>query len=210
MTNKDEKIVDLATAIRSQDKSAYTIGDAIDKITEAKAEQIYIAKRTLAVAEHKITATLQGYIKAVASIHPLQTELELMITTFTANKNKQGIRKAEAANIVRTALHTPLKINFDGDQVYGHAGAKAVGTITQVEEKVDRIIGRAIVWNNEFSDVAEYIQSLGSIGTSWEIYYDPDKTVVEHGIEWLGGCVFAGLCMVENAAYGTEAIAKVI
>jgi hypothetical protein len=214
-TNIDMKqLAELAAAIRNQKESPYrvpSIAEALDKyalnIQIAKAEQEISNKRTLAIAEHKVkVASLDGYIKAVASTHPLQTELEIMITTYQPNKNKEGVKKAEAQNILRTAMNSPLKINYE---TLSHTGAKAIGSITSVEERVDRIIGRAVIWNDLYPDEAELVQSARELGTSWEIYYDPDKTVVEHGVSWLGGCVFAGLCVVSTPAYGTEARLKV-
>ena len=203
-------IVELGKAIRNAktiDNNGLSIADALDRLTIAKTEKIIDAKKTLAVSEHKGIAKVEGYIRAIASTNSLlQTELELLITTYVPNKNRQGVKQSEAQNILRTAMNSPLKINLD---TLSHSGAIAIGSITEVHEDTDRIIGRAVLWNDMFPHVAEYLQSVGEIGSSWEIYYDTEKSVVEDGTLWLTGCVFAGVALVESPAY-TDAKAKVI
>jgi hypothetical protein len=153
-------------------------------------------------------AQMQGFIRAVAEqTHPFQTRLSLIITDFEPNRNKQGIPQSEAENILRFALNTPLKINFDGEFYSGHAGAKAIGPITNVYMAEDNgkqvIAGDAIIWNDIHEDIADHLKAAFAegVGTSWEIYYE-DSNVDEQGVEWLQGCVFAGTCIVETPAYG--------
>ncbi len=153
---------------------------------------------------------MHGFIRAVADqAHPLQTRLSLILTDFAPNNNKQAVPKAEAQNILRTAANSPLKINFDGVEIYGHKGAKPIGTIVSPIMGDDNgrevIFAEAIVWNDINPDVDEHIKVAFAegIGTSWEIYYDTEKaTVDDNGVEWLGGCVFAGTCIVDTPAYG--------
>lgn len=152
--------------------------------------------------------TVNGYIRAVADQnHPLQTKLSLIITDFEPNGNKQGIPLTEKQNIISSALHQPLKINFDGSAYSGHTGAIPVGPIVSVYETTDSgraiIAGDAIIWNEVYEDIAEHLKQAFSegIGTSWEIFYDDSETD-SNGNQWLHGCVFAGTCVVQVPAYG--------
>lgn len=153
---------------------------------------------------------MQGFIRAVADqTHPLQTKLSLILTDFEPNRNKQGVPLSEAENILFTAKNTPLKINFDGDEYYGHKGAYPIGPITEVYRSQDNgrevIAAEAVIWKDIYTDVSEHIQVAFAegIGTSWEIYYDEDLTSTDsNGVQWLGGCVFAGTCIVDTPAYG--------
>lgn len=162
------------------------------------------------MTQQKTAARMHGFIRAVADQnHPLQTRLSLILTDFEPNRNKQAVPKSEAAAILRTAKSSPLKINFDGVEIYGHKGAKPIGTIESVSEGMDNgrevIFAEAVVWNDINPEVDEHIKVAFAegIGTSWEIYYDTEKsTIDENGVEWLGGCVFAGTCIVDTPAYG--------
>lgn len=155
----------------------------------------------------KQLARVHGYIRAIAdSSHPLQTRLSLILTDFEPNRNKQGVPLAEAENILRTALHTPLKINFDGAEYYGHKGAIPIGPIINVYRGEDNgrdvIYAEAVIWNDIYEDIADHLKVAFAegVGTSWEIYYQDSEMV--DGIQWLKGCVFAGTCVVETPAYG--------
>lgn len=155
----------------------------------------------------KQVARMSGFIRAIADqTHPLQTRLSLILTDFEPNKNRQGVPLAEAENILRTALHTPLKINFTGAEYYGHTGATPIGPITHVYKGEDNgrpvIYAEAVIWNDIYEDVADHLKVAFAegVGTSWEIYFR-DSEVID-GVEWLQGCVFAGTCVVETPAYG--------
>jgi len=162
------------------------------------------------MTQQKAAARMHGFIRAVADqTHPLQTRLSLILTDFEPNRNKQAIPRAEADALIRTAVNSPLKINFDGVEIYGHKGAKPIGTIISPLMGMDNgrevIFAEAIVWNDINPEVDEHIKVAFAegIGTSWEIYYDTEKAVIDdNGIEWLSGCVFAGTCIVDTPAYG--------
>jgi len=162
------------------------------------------------MTQHQTAALMHGFIRAVADqAHPLQTRLSLILTDFEPNRNKQAVPRSEAEALLRTAINSPLKINFDGSEIYGHKGAKPIGTIIEPALGVDNgrevIIAEAIVWNDINPEVDKYMKQAFAegIGTSWEIYYDADAaTIDDNGVEWLSGCVFAGTCIVETPAYG--------
>lgn len=159
----------------------------------------------VAHASNYPVARLQGTMKAVAAVsNPLTTELEIVITLLdTVNGNNQGIRRSESANIIETAKHMPLRVNFDGQSIAGHVGSSVAGVITSVSDATDRIIGRALIWHENNDDLIGYIKSAAELYTSWEIYYtsvDRDS----NGVSWLQNCIFAGTCLVSNPAYGKE------
>lgn len=152
--------------------------------------------------------TVNGFIRAVADQkHPLQTNLSLIITDFMPNGNKQGIPITEKQNIIDSALHQPLKINFDGKAFSGHVGAIPIGPIVRAYSTDDNgrevIAADAVIWNEVYDDIADHLKQAFSegIGTSWEIYFDNSETDSD-GNEWLHGCVFAGTCVVHTPAYG--------
>lgn len=151
---------------------------------------------------------VNGYIRATADQqHPLQTKLQLILTDFMPNGNKQGIPQTEKHNIIQSALYTPIKINFTGAGYTGHTGAIPIGPIISAYEGQDNgrdvILGDAILWNDIYDDIDEYLKAafVEGIGTSWEIYYT-EADVDAEGISWLQDCVFAGTCVVDVPAYG--------
>jgi hypothetical protein len=150
----------------------------------------------------------RGSISVASTDNPFQTKLSLILTDFEPNGNGVGIPMSEADNIIATAENSPLKILFDGTQYYDHEAANAVGPITNVRlsEIDDRpvIVADAIIWNELYSDVSEYLKELSTsktIGTSWEIWHT-DSYVDDNKIEWLKDCKFAASCIVRVPAYG--------
>lgn len=156
------------------------------------------------------TTTVHGYIRTTAetsSNHPLQTQLSLILTDFEPNGNKQGVPVSEKDNILRSALNQPIKINFVGDGFTGHEGAIPIGPIVRVYEDEDNgrpvIKADAIIWNEVYGDVSQYIKQVfdDGIGTSWEIYFDQAERD-SNGVDWLKNTLFAGSCIVDVPAYG--------
>lgn len=151
---------------------------------------------------------VNGYIRAIADQqHPLQTRLSLILTDFAPNGNKQGIPLKEKQNIISTAQHTPLKINFDGTAYHGHVGAIPIGTITKAFDGIDNgrdvILGEAVIWDDLYEDVSDHMKAAFAegVGTSWEVFFS-DSEVDDAGVQWLIDCVWAGTCFVETPAYG--------
>lgn len=156
-------------------------------------------------------ALLQATIKAVASQrNPLHTNLQLILTDFLPNGNKQGIPLTEKENILSSAQFAPLKINFNGDEYSGHVNAVPIGTITSAYEGVDGdrdiILGEAVLWNDLYPDIESHLKNVFAdegVGTSWEIYYS-DSEKDDNNITWLKNCTFAGTCVVDVPAYGPQ------
>jgi hypothetical protein len=155
-------------------------------------------------------ATVNGYLKTSATItpgNPLHTQLSLILTDFNPNANDQGIPLNEKDNIIRSALYSPLKINFAEEGYEGHDQAIAIGPITKVYDGKDGdrdvIYGDAVIWDEYHDEISTHLKEIFAegIGTSWEIYYT-DSEIDDNGIEWIHGCVFAGTCIVSTPAYG--------
>ena len=155
-------------------------------------------------------AIFNGLLKAYASNdNPLQTIVELVITPFGANKNKQGIKKSEASNILRTCVNQPIKINYETGR---HKDSYPVGVITEAQETETEIIGLGVLWPEEYPEVAEYLRKRTAennpVSTSWEILYA--GTYIEDDIEWLTGCYYAANTIVENPSYPGKTLMKCI
>lgn len=153
---------------------------------------------------------MNGFIHAVANQqHPFQTKVTLILTDFEPNRNKQGVPRAEAENILRTALYTPIKINYDGESYGGHVGAIPIGPIVAAyaanDNGSDVIAGEAIIWNDIYENIDEHLKQAFAegVGTSWEIYFE-NSHKDDNGIQWLEECVFGGTCVVDKPAYGSN------
>jgi hypothetical protein len=170
-------------------------------------------------ADKKTSATVHGFIK-VAELNkqnPFLKEVELILTDFEPNSNREGIPRSEAQNIIKTALYTPIKIAISETDYAGHKNAVPIGPITSVYEDTHDgkpvIKAKAIIWTDEYSDVYDILKAQSSereyIGTSWEIYYE--SATAENGVNWLNNVIFAGTCIVDVPAYGdrTKLLSKV-
>lgn len=149
--------------------------------------------------------TFDGYFKASADqTHPFQTNIEFVFTDFKPNRNKQGVPQSEAENIIRTGINMPIKVDYNNGKVKGHMGAIPVGPIISMGQSEDRIIGHAILWNDEFADLASYLEKASASDTgvqfSWELYYK-EASIDSDGISWLQDCVVAGAAIVADPAY---------
>jgi hypothetical protein len=150
-------------------------------------------------------AVFDGMLRAAASeSHPGQQLLSFVFTDYKPNKNKQGVPREEAENIISTGLNMPVKISFASRKPKGHLGAFPIGPILSLREEEDRIIGEAIVWKNELPDVAEYLAKASAesngVHFSWELLYE-DSNIDAEGIQWLKGIVTSGITIVDTPAY---------
>lgn len=150
-------------------------------------------------------AQFAGTLRAYASdSHPLQTILEIVLTDFEPNKNKQQIPDSEAENLIRTALNMPIKIAYANGKHKGHAESIPIGTISEVWQDENQILARSILWKEEYPEIDKYLKTATAehefLGTSWEILYQNSETL--DNIEILHGCVFSSTVIVDNPAYG--------
>jgi len=153
----------------------------------------------------KNKAVFSGTLRAVASeTHPAQQILNFVFTDYKPNKNKQGVPKEEAQNIIATASHMPVKINFQSRKPKGHLGAIPIGPIVSLREEEDRIVGEAVVWRDEMPDVAAYLEKASAedngVQFSWELYYK-NSDIDADGVQWLRDIVTGGITIVDTPAY---------
>lgn len=151
-----------------------------------------------------IQGTFAGTLRVDAEYqHPLQTRLDLVLTPFTINANKQGIPETEADNFITTALNQPIKIRLNAKGRKGHALAVPIGTIVSAEKAIingeSAIVGKAIVWKDEFPEVDAALREADEVHTSWEVY--SGKQVAEEANTWLHEITFAATTIVDEPAY---------
>lgn len=139
--------------------------------------------------------------------------VDLVLTPFSVNKNNQKIPRSEAENIVRTCLHQPIKVDLTVNGVGGHKNAIPVGVITHGEENETEIIGKGVIWKNEFPQVTAYLEQKTAEndppGTSWEILHMSSE-IDEDGSESLYGTYYAAIAIVANPSYGNQTLIRAV
>lgn len=101
---------------------------------------------------------------------------------------------------------------MDGETLGGHKDSIPVGPIIEVYETDDSIIGRGVIWAEEFPEVSKYLKKRTAEsnppGTSWEILYEGSYT--EGDIEYLTGTYYAANTIVANPSYGDRTLLRAI
>jgi hypothetical protein len=145
-------------------------------------------------------------LKAFASIaDPHRTIVELILTDFLPNKNKQCIPETEAENILASALGMPLKIKLTEAGEEGHAGSYPIGVLQKVFLRDNKVFAECTIWPVEFPEEDTYLRSATAEGrelyTSWEVFYEESYYDTEN-IEYLKGVRVSATTIVKNPAYG--------
>lgn len=160
-------------------------------------------------AKSSASTTVNGYLRLAEDYaHPLHKVVEMILTDFEVNANKEAIPQSETPNIIRTAKYSPIKIAASKASYGGHDGAIPIGPIIDVYEGTHEdkpvIMAKALIWSDEFSDIYSLLKSEAGereyIGTSWELYHQGSEEV--DGVMWLKNVTFAGTCIVNSPAYG--------
>jgi len=130
--------------------------------------------------------------------------LKFVFTDDQPNANKQGIRQDEFEGIIKTGVHKPIKKAWGEDIAPGHEDAIPIGTVANLDQDGNQIIGLASIWESEFPTEAASIRSAYAekkpLNISWELYY-ADSEFDEEGIEWLKGVSTRGATIVGIPAY---------
>ena len=183
------------------------------ELTAIEKQLIPLLRKSNAVAEQRLqraisekhsTATMAMELKAIAERQDVLS-LEVAMTLLPldkANANKQLVPSSEANNIITTALYKPIRANFTGNGVKGHASASEVGVITEVWSADNVIYANGTIWLERNDDVGNYLRSKAEHGGSFEIYYARSEN--RAGIEYLFDTVFAAQAIVDKPAYGKE------
>jgi len=86
----------------------------------------------------------------------------------------------------------------------GHDLITPIGTIVEMEQSEDKIVGLAAVWEPEFPTEAASIREAHEKGevldVSWELFYE-DSTHDDAGVEWLQGVSTRAVALVKQPAY---------
>lgn len=149
----------------------------------------------------RFSGTLLSFAEETAQA---KANLSFILTDFLPNANRQAIHPDEADRIVATALHTPIKIAFDGSAWHGHAGAVPIGTITNAISVNGAVVAEGVIWEREAPDVYKALQEVArtdptDIQFSWEVGYT--EAVEEDGVVWMRGCEVLGVAIVNEPAY---------
>jgi hypothetical protein len=150
--------------------------------------------------------TLDGMLHATASLtNPLTTNLEFVFTDFLPNKNKQAVPVEEADNLIRTGVDMPVKADWRRGKIGDHTFSFPVGHITHMESRGTQIIGHAVLYKDEFPDLAGHLEKASAsdegVHFSWELYHG-SHSVDDAGVTWFKDCVVAATTIVANPAYG--------
>jgi hypothetical protein len=146
-----------------------------------------------------------GIAFASMSLNPNYQWVKVIVTDDKPNANHQRVPKEEFANIIKTGVYSPLKMDF-GRISPGHKEAlgKPIGTFTNFNEYGDKLIALAALWKNERPDdvalLKEMYDSGASPNISWELSYDAEAQE-EDGTTALNGIKFNGAVVVGNPAY---------
>jgi hypothetical protein len=130
--------------------------------------------------------------------------VKFVFTDDAPNANKQAIAQEEYPSILRSGPNKPFK-KVDGSTVSeGHDGIIPIGTIVEMNQEENLIVGLAAVWEPEFPEEAAAIRRQHEQGTplnvSWELFYK-DSKLDESGVEWLQGVSTRAVALVGQPAY---------
>jgi plasmid maintenance system killer protein len=142
---------------------------------------------------------------ASVTLNPSFQWVKIIVTDDKPNGNKQRIPLEEFDNLIKTGIHSPIKMQpgkiSDGHtEAFGHP----IGTITALQKTEDRVEALAALWKKERPEDIASLKDMYTKGTppnvSWEISYS-DSESDENGILTLKGTSLNGLCVVGLPAY---------
>lgn len=136
---------------------------------------------------------------------PLRKWIKFTFTDDQPNGNKQRIGKEEFKNIIRTGIHMPIKM-ADGNPKGDHEGSIPLGTITNLKEEENKVIGIAALWKEERPEDIQALEEAYAGGKpldlSWELYFDKEASLIDdNGIQNLKGTTVRSSVFVGNPAY---------
>jgi len=130
--------------------------------------------------------------------------VKFIFTDDQPNDNKQAVAQTEYASIIDTGVHKPFK-KATGDALSdNHNPVIPIGTIVEMSQEGNTVIGLAAVWEPEFPEEAASIREAHEKGerldVSWELFYE-DSTHDDTGVEWLQGVSTRAVALVGQPAY---------
>jgi len=145
------------------------------------------------------------YAEAAITSNPNITWIKFVFTDDQPNGNKQRIAQSEFANIIKSGVHMPIKMqigNPDGE----HLGSVPIGTITNLTHPkgTNKIVGLAALWEREREEDVALLKEKYSQGEplnlSWELFY-AESEEVDNGVVDLKGTTVCAITFVGNPAY---------
>ncbi len=136
--------------------------------------------------------------------NPLLSWVKLVFADDKPNANKQGIKKEEFPNLIKSMSFMPIKAKFTSESgLGGHNEATQIGVIKSGQQQGDKVLAIGALYNDEYPEVIEYCKKEVAEGRpiqfSWEIRYKNSEIVDE--IEWLKETTTKAITAVKTPAY---------
>src|SRR4051812_48084854 len=109
--------------------------------------------------------------------------------TSTGNGNLQGIEEEDFDEVIRTALHMPVKMNYLGaDNVGSHRGSYVIGHISDMQKVTNgdtsQLVAEALLYAEEYPEEVTFLKDAfankKAPGISYEIAYA--NSTVKNGV----------------------------
>jgi hypothetical protein len=154
------------------------------------------------ISEYKFMEWPEGYAEATTKNDSIKWA-SFVFTDDQPNENKERIPQEEFRNIIDTGVHMPIKME-QGNPNGNHPNSKPIGTITNLKQEDNKVVGIAALWKEEYPDSVKALEEAYAGGEalklSWELYREP-TAVDENGIEHFKGTRVKGITFVGNPAY---------
>lgn len=122
---------------------------------------------------------------------------------------QQGIEAEDFDEVIKTAIHMPVKMNLLGESVGSHTGSYVIGHIKkmtkqQTSDGTNQLIADAVLYKDEYPEEVQFLKDKYDIGdapgVSYELAYA--GSVVKNGVQWLKDLVTCAATFVRSPAYG--------
>jgi hypothetical protein len=130
--------------------------------------------------------------------------VKFIFTDDAPNGNKQAIAQDQYAGIIETGVHKPFKRALGSELSPQHDLVVPIGTVVEMSQEANQVVGLAAVWEPEFPEEAAAIREAHDKGenlnVSWEVFY-AESSVDDTGVEWLQGVKTRAVALVGKPAY---------
>jgi len=141
---------------------------------------------------------------AAKNLNPFITYIKFVLTDDLPNGNNQRVPQSEFASLISSGIFMPIKMAL-GRIEQGHDNASAVGVIVGLKHVDNKIVGTAVLWEDEReADVALIKKRYADgeeINLSWELVHADSSIDEETGVQDLLGCMLLATTIVDSPAY---------
>lgn len=143
--------------------------------------------------------------------HPSLRRMKFIFCDDQPNENGMGIEYEDFAAIKKSAIGTPLKMKFFGNNVGNHLGSIPIGYIENIyeaksEDGHNQLVADSILFSEEYPEEIDWLYHQfnegKAPGVSWELKYE--DSILKDGIDWLKGVITKAATIVRNPAYGNR------